>query len=172
MAKLSNEELQQLILRGETSTVELKIAPPRPTELAERLCGMANAQGGILIIGVDDAHRIVGVSNTRLAVDTILRAARQIQPALLLDPLEPEIYTVSGKQLVVASIPRHTGPLYQSSGVCWVRRGTYTVPYPARRAPPYQRWHSLFWPQPTTTHSPKRSRVHLVSRYAGAGRLC
>ena len=128
MAKLSNEELQQLILRGETSTVELKVAPPRPTELAERLCGMANAQGGILIIGVDDAHRIVGVSNTRLAVDTILRAARQIQPALLLDPLEPEIYTVSGKQLVVASIPRHTGPLYQSSGVCWVRRGTYTVP--------------------------------------------
>jgi len=28
---------------GETNTVELKLASPRPAEMAERLCGMANA---------------------------------------------------------------------------------------------------------------------------------
>ncbi len=61
-------------------------------------------------------------------MDVLLRAARLIQPTLLLDPPEPEIYTLGGKRLVVASIPSHGGPLYQSGGVCWIRRGTYTVP--------------------------------------------
>ena len=81
MARLSESALRRLIKSGETTTVELKVAAPRPVEMAERLCGMANAQGGMVIIGVEDAqHRIVGVPDERIAmtVDTILRAARQI----------------------------------------------------------------------------------------------
>ena len=46
MVKLSETELKALIQGGETNTVELKVAAPRATEMAERLCGMANAQGG------------------------------------------------------------------------------------------------------------------------------
>jgi predicted HTH transcriptional regulator len=46
----NEEELRRVIAHGETTTVELKVAPPRPAELAERLCGMANAQGGTSII--------------------------------------------------------------------------------------------------------------------------
>lgn len=131
MPRLSELELRHLIEGGETTTVELKVASPRPTEMAERLCGMANAQGGFIIIGVQDADcKIVGVPDARMALtkDVILRAARQIEPILLLNPPEPEIYTVDGKQLVVATAPPSRGPIYQSSGVCWVRRGTHTVP--------------------------------------------
>ena len=50
MPKLSERELRRLIKGGETNTVELKLASPRPTEMAERLCGMANAQGGFIIV--------------------------------------------------------------------------------------------------------------------------
>jgi predicted HTH transcriptional regulator len=131
MPKLSEATLLQLIAGGETNTVELKRASPRPTEMAERLCGMANAQGGIVIVGVEDADlRIIGIPNNRIAltIDVILRAARQIEPKLLLDPPEPEIYELDGKRLVVAAVPPNPGPIYQSSGVCWVRRGTHTVP--------------------------------------------
>jgi len=131
MPKLSETTLQQLIAGGETNTVELKRASPRPTEMAERLCGMANAQGGIVIVGVEDADlRIIGIPNNRIAltIDVILRAARQIEPKLLLDPPEPEIYELDGKRLVVAKVPPNSGPIYQSSGVCWVRRGTHTIP--------------------------------------------
>ena len=132
MATLSEKALRRLIAGGETATVELKVASPRPVEMAERLCGMANARGGVVIIGVEDAERrVVGVSEDRLAltVDVILRATRQIiKPALVLDPPEPEVYLVDGKQLVVASVPPNNGPIYQAGGVCWVRRGTYTVP--------------------------------------------
>ncbi len=93
---------------------------------------MANAQGGVVIIGVEDAkHTIVGVPDERMAMtmDTILRAARiNIKPALVLDPPEPEVYMLGGKQVVVATVAPSKGPVYQAGGVCWVRRGTYTVP--------------------------------------------
>jgi len=46
MGKLSEMELKLLVKSGETNTVELKLAAPRAVDLAERLCGMANARGG------------------------------------------------------------------------------------------------------------------------------
>jgi predicted HTH transcriptional regulator len=45
MGKLSETELKRLIQGGETNTVEIKVAAPRATEVAEWLCGLANAQG-------------------------------------------------------------------------------------------------------------------------------
>jgi predicted HTH transcriptional regulator len=121
MVQLSEKELKKLIQGGETNTVELKLAAPRATEMAERLCGMANAQGGMVIIGVKDAlHEIVGVPDHRIGetLDVILRAVRQmIKPELVLDPPEPEIYTVSGKKLVVATVKPSHGPVYQAHGM-------------------------------------------------------
>jgi len=132
MARLNELALRRLIKGGETTTVEFKVATPRPVEMAERLCGMANAQGGMIIIGIEDEEsRVVGVLDKRMAMtkDVILRAARQImKPGLVLDPPEPEIYEIDGKQLVVATVPPNNGSVYQSGGVSWVRRGTHTVP--------------------------------------------
>lgn len=129
MSRLSETELHRIIMDGETTTVELKVAPPRPSELAQRLCGMANSLGGLVIIGVEDASlKIVGVQDARVAVDVVLRAARQIQPVLMLEPPEPEIYNLNGLQVVVVGVPQSHGPLYQSSGVCWIRRSTHTIP--------------------------------------------
>jgi ATP-dependent DNA helicase RecG len=131
MGKLSERELKALIQGGETNTVELKVAAPRATEMAERLCGTANAQGGVVIIGVKDSlHEIVGVPDKRIGetLDVVLRAVRQmIKPELVLDPSEPEIYTVEGKKLVVATVKPSHGPVYQAHGIYWVRRGTHTV---------------------------------------------
>ena len=125
----TEEALRKVIAQGETPTVELKVAPPRPAELAERLSGLANAQGGALIIGVEDGSlKIVGVPDARAAVDIVLRAARHIHPLLVLDPPEPEICALDGKNLIVVGVPVRRGPLYQSSGVFWIRRGTHTIP--------------------------------------------
>lgn len=131
MPKLRESTMRKLIESGETNTIELKVAVPRPGEMAERLCGLANAQGGFIIIGVEDTKlKIVGVPHSRMAMtkDVILRAARQIEPVLLLDPLEPEVYVLDGKQIVVATVPPNRGAVYQAGGVFWIRRGTYTVP--------------------------------------------
>jgi len=130
MTKLSELELKMLIKGGETNTVELKLAAPRAVDLAERLCGMANAKGGIVIIGVEDSmHKVVGVPEERIGetMDVILRAARQvIKPELVLDPPEPEVYVLAGKKLLVATIPPTDGPVYQAGGIFWLRQGTQT----------------------------------------------
>ncbi len=131
MLRLSESTLRQLIEGGETSTVELKVASPRPDEMAERLCGLANAQGGFIIIGVqDETLKIIGVPQERMAltIDVILRSTRRIiKPELMLDPPEPEVYMLGGKKLVVAAVPPNRGVVYQAGGVSWVRRGTHTV---------------------------------------------
>jgi ATP-dependent DNA helicase RecG len=131
MGKLSETELKRLIQGGETNTVELKVAAPRATEMAERFCGLANAQGGLVIIGVKDStHEIVGVADRKIGetLDVITRAVRQmIKPELVLDPAEPEMYTISGKNVVVATVRPSPGPVYQAHGIYWIRRGTHTV---------------------------------------------
>src|SRR5437764_4478262 len=130
MVKLSEMELKRLVKGGETNTVELKLAASRAVDLAERLCGMANARGGIVIIGVEDStHKVVGVPDERIGetIDVILRAARQvIKPELVLDPPEPEIYVLAGKKLLVVTIPSTGGPVYQAGGIFWIRQGTQT----------------------------------------------
>ena len=130
MVKLSEQELKMLIKGGETNTVELKLAAPRAVDLAERLCGMANASGGTVIIGVEDSTRkVVGVPDERIGetMDVILRAARQvIKPELPLDPPEPEVCVLAGKKLLVVTIPSTDGPVYQAGGIFWIRQGTQT----------------------------------------------
>jgi ATP-dependent DNA helicase RecG len=130
MGKLSEAELERLVKGGETNRVELKLAAPRAVDLAERFCGMANAKGGIVIIGVEDAtHKVVGVPGERIGetMDVILRAARQIiKPELVLDPPEPEVYVLAGKKLLVVTILPTPGPVYQAGGIFWVRQGTQT----------------------------------------------
>ncbi len=44
MVKFSESALKRLIKGGETNTIELKAAAPRPVEMAERMCGIANAK--------------------------------------------------------------------------------------------------------------------------------
>lgn len=131
MGELTEVALKRLIQGGETNTIELKVAAPRATEMAERLCGMANAQGGRVIIGVKDStYEVVGVPDRRIGetLDVIARAVRKmIRPELMLDPSEPEIYTIAGKNVVVATVPPSHGPVYQAHGIYWIRRGTHTV---------------------------------------------
>jgi len=85
----------------------------------------------MVIIGVkDSSHEVVGVADHRIGetLDVTLRAVRQmIKPELVLDPPEPEIYTLLGKKLVVATVKPSHGPVYQAHGIYWIRRGTHTV---------------------------------------------
>ncbi|HEX2911915.1 MAG TPA: ATP-binding protein [Chloroflexia bacterium] len=124
------EALEALIQKGESYTVEFKVAPPRQSELAERLCGFANSKlGGMLLIGVrDKSWEIVGVKSEAAAIDTIVQASRMCKPPLPLHPNQIQVVEIRGKKLVLAHIPPNDGTLYQAGGVYWLRRGTLTSP--------------------------------------------
>lgn len=124
--------LVDLITGGESTSVELKIAAPRPAEVAQRLCGMANGQGGYFILGVEDkTHELIGVKNVGDTIDTVLQGVRLCKPPISLESNELETFVVKGKQIVVATVKPNNGTLYQAGGVFWIRRGSHTIPMEA-----------------------------------------
>jgi ATP-dependent DNA helicase RecG len=127
---LSEGTLRQLIAGGESGTVEFKIKGPRPGELAERMCGMANSRtGGIIIFGVaDEAGDVMGLKKPNDTIDVVLRAARTVKPPVVLAADGPQLIRLDGHNLVLAQIPANNGTLYQASGVFWIRKGTNTIP--------------------------------------------
>ncbi|MDZ7289457.1 MAG: ATP-binding protein [candidate division KSB1 bacterium] len=56
-------ELKKRIARWEDLHTELKEWPAHSEDLAAGLVAFANTDGGQLVIGVDQNHRIVGVSD-------------------------------------------------------------------------------------------------------------
>lgn len=127
---VSESILRQLIASGESAAVEFKLKAPRPAELAERICGMANTRiGGRIIFGVSDTDRsVVGLKDPNQSIDLALRAARMIKPPVVFDDNGPTTHVFDGHTLVMVTIPPNDGTLYQSSGVFWIRRGSHTVP--------------------------------------------
>lgn len=126
---LAEPAIRQMLADGESVAVEFKIKAPRPAELAERICGMANGRGGTLLIGIADATgEVVGLEKPNDAIDIVLRAARTVKPPVTLVAPGAEVCLLDGRPIVVAQVPLNDGELYQAGGVCWIRRGTHTVP--------------------------------------------
>jgi ATP-dependent DNA helicase RecG len=123
---MNSAELRAIIQKGETGSVEFKVATPRELEVAQRLCGLANSQtGGLFIVGIaDESWQIVGVENPSKDIDDILKAARKCDPSLELPT--PEVIEIGEKKLVVVQVPPNAGQIYQVNGTYLLRRGTHT----------------------------------------------
>lgn len=131
-------QVRRLIAQGETARVEFKVAPPRVSDLAARVCGFANGDGGDLILGVADrTWTVIGLTDTAAAADTLLQACRHCRPPVHLDPPQPAVVQLGGKALVVAHVPPNDGTLHQAGGVFYIRRGTHTVPMDASEIEAY-----------------------------------
>jgi predicted HTH transcriptional regulator len=77
----------------------------------------ANAQGGLIICGVQDGtHESYGAHIGAIHPPRMPAA----------EPAEPEVYKLDKKTVVAATIPPRRGLEYQAGGVCWLRRGTAT----------------------------------------------
>src|SRR6266496_4758633 len=127
---VTEETLRQMLAGGESGTVEFKIKAPRPSELAERICGMANTRtGGTIIFGVEDeTGRVVGIAKPNETIDTVLRATRLIKPAVMLLGPGSDVRLIDGRTVVVIQVPSNNGTLYEAGAGCWVRKGTHTIP--------------------------------------------
>jgi hypothetical protein len=101
--KLSAADLSTLISQGEGRRLEFKRGLPRGERIARSLCALANTSGGILLIGVDDHGRVVGVPEPR----EVAAELRQVARDLLAPPLALQIGSVEleGGRVVWCSIP-------------------------------------------------------------------
>lgn len=127
---MNETELQQRIRLGEDSTLELKrlvwrgtgeINEPHPNGLADELAALANAQGGVLVLGVDDTSREVqGIDLTQIdAVEQwLVNLARDlIEPELIFQTRHFELPDASGasKAVLAVIVPKSLW-IHQSPG--------------------------------------------------------
>ncbi|MFQ5616024.1 MAG: helix-turn-helix domain-containing protein, partial [Anaerolineales bacterium] len=102
------------------------------TRLAETMVGMANAEGGIILLGVAPrAGRVQGVENIAALLDRIFQAALLTDPPLVL-PM-PEVYTTGRAQVAQLTVPPGLPHVYSLNGRYLGRDGCHTSPLPARK---------------------------------------
>lgn len=118
-----SSSLLDLILAGETDTLELKAAVRDPQLLARLIGSFANGQGGKIIIGVEEPAEIVGIDEERLKRLFEIATQRlmpRIQAALSFEDIE-------GKKVAIIDVPR-SGLVVLADGSAFVRTGTMTQP--------------------------------------------
>lgn len=96
------DKLKELILEGESSTVEFKRKFTTPEKIAKEISAFANTIGGWLLFGIDDDGSVVGVQSEKGEISLIETAVQfYLKPEIL-----PEVYIVPlyGKDIVVVRV--------------------------------------------------------------------
>src|SRR5437667_2457469 len=67
----SRVELLRLVRGGEDTFLELKVRLSNPEKIAQEIVALANTGGGVIVFGVDDQMRIVGVDDPESVQDDL-----------------------------------------------------------------------------------------------------
>lgn len=121
------EEIRQLIDQGEGPSVEFK--REFTTAIDREMVGLANAGGGVVLVGVADDSTIVGVHDPQQIGDRVMGLCRtNVKP-----PITPEVSAIriDGEHVVVISVAEGEQKPYTANDICYVRAGATT-----RRARP------------------------------------
>ena len=111
---MSTPTLTDLIALGEGFTTEFKQS--LPSDLGREICAFANATGGVILIGVDDAGTVVGVQDHNRLKSQVQSVARSADPPVAVD-VESE-----GRVLRV-TVPEQHGKPYSFRGRFFIREG-------------------------------------------------
>ena len=111
---MNEPTLPDLIALGEGFTTEFKLS--MPSNLGRELCAFANATGGVVLIGVDDAGTVVGVKDHNRLKSQVQSVARSADP-----PVAVEVESM-GTVLCVTVSEQHGKP-YSFGGRFYMREG-------------------------------------------------
>lgn len=108
---MKKQYIFDLIEAGENSGVEFKLDNIRPEQLAREAVGLANLQGGLILLGVSEAGEIVGLTRSNpeeWVMDTVF--GRYIHPAII--PYYQEVPLGEDKRVAVISVAVGTAKPY------------------------------------------------------------
>ena len=111
---MSRSTIYDLIALGEGFTTEFKQS--LPSDLGREICAFANATGGVILIGVDDAGAVIGVQDHNRLKSQVQSVARSADP-----PVAVEVET-EGAVLRV-TVPEQHGKPYSFRGRFFIREG-------------------------------------------------
>jgi ATP-dependent DNA helicase RecG len=118
--------LRQYLGQGETEAIAFVNGTREATHAEEAACGLLNARGGIILVGVNPAGRVVGVKEADAQLQALQRRLSEaISPPAALSVTVQE---AGGKNLLVIDVPEGLEKPYVCRGRIMVRRGTAVVP--------------------------------------------
>jgi len=117
--KMNNQEIKEILKKGENSAVEFKEANVKPDVIANEITAFTNTYGGLLFLGVDDLGKITGIKDKFNYEEWIMNIARNnIIPATNI--LYSEHY-FDKKKIAIINIPKGNDRPYQT------QKGKYLV---------------------------------------------
>ena len=111
---MNKPTVSTLIALGEGFTTEFKRS--MPSDLGREICAFANATGGVILIGVDDAGGVVGVSEHNRLKSQVQSVARSADP-----PVAVEVG--SEGDVLCVTVPEQHGKPYSFGGRFFIREG-------------------------------------------------
>lgn len=108
---MTKTELLELIANGESSGLEFKRDDVRPEQLAKEIVALANFQGGVVLLGMEDDGSIAGIQRENLeewVMDTVF--GRFVHPMIL--PFFETIQVDDKRRVAVISVTQGTAKPY------------------------------------------------------------
>jgi len=118
---VNQEELLEIVRNGESSKVEFKREDVHPNSLAEEIVAFANFEGGVILIGVDDAGEFIGCMRGDMDEFVVNVCRNNVRPSII--PVIENIL-VDGKKIVVLTIPRGETAYSTNRGLYYIRIGS------------------------------------------------
>ena len=123
---METSELVDIINRGESSKVQFKERMPHIESMAQEMVAFSNAEGGLIIFGVNDkTGELNGLSFSEIASTNSQLAniaSNNVLPPIF---IKTETVSVNGNNLVVATIPKGAGKPYKDrSGNIFMKNGS------------------------------------------------
>jgi len=118
--------MKDLILMGESSTIEFKTEDVHNNSIAKEVAAFANFLGGKLLVGVGDDGRVTGVSDRKIEQRIVQICRNNIIPSLI---PQVEFAEVEGKTILVVTIPKGSSKPYKvrTTGKFYIRAGSSSV---------------------------------------------
>lgn len=110
--------------QGESERIEFKEELDTPRDISKELVALANHNGGILLLGVEDTGRVIGLDNLKETEERITGHVRStIDPTM--NPAIKE-QAIEGKDVLSIQVPEADGKPYNLNGTFYIRAGTRT----------------------------------------------
>jgi ATP-dependent DNA helicase RecG len=123
----SEEEVAALLENGMSATVDYLPDHSPADRIAESLAALANAEGGVLLLGVSPKGAVTGVDDPDAVEQEVLAAFAAIEPPLG-SAANPDVVEHNGHSLVLVRVARAVERVHQVGGRFLQRQGAATAP--------------------------------------------
>lgn len=164
---MSNQNIRQLLSQGEGLHLEFKTVLPPPNTIARIIASFANADGGILVIGIRDDTSIQGLDEDTPVASVVEAAVARLRPRPRVNHYPIDI---DRKTIHVVEVEKSNISITLQDGIVYVRSGAATIrtnPTPRRTldASDYSRLKNLLRLIETLELESTESKINVLDHY-------